>query len=56
MIKRFFVRFADDLFFWLGALLISTGAYFIFKPAALIIIGVFCLIFSYLIGKARANQ
>jgi hypothetical protein len=56
LIKRWYSRFADDLFFWLGALLLSAGAYFVFKPASLIILGVFCLVFSYLLGKARTDQ
>lgn len=54
MIKRFVSQFADDIFFWLGAVLISVGVYFIFKPATLIVFGAFCLVFSYLLGKGES--
>ena len=48
-------NYLDDIFFWLGAALISAGAYFMYPPAALVAAGGFCLGFSYLIGKARSN-
>jgi len=49
-------NYLDDIFYWLGAALITTGAYFIFPVAALFSAGIFCLFFGYLIGKAKANQ
>ena len=49
-------NYLDDLFFWLGALLITAGAFFVYPVAALFTAGVFCLIFGFLIGKARANN
>ena len=49
-------KYLDDIFYWLGALLITLGAYFLFPIAAFFSAGIFCLIFSYLIGKARAND
>ncbi|MCI0549891.1 MAG: hypothetical protein L0287_02950 [Anaerolineae bacterium] len=50
------VNYLDDIFYWLGAVLISIGAYFLHPIAAFFSAGVFCLLFSFLIGKARANQ
>ena len=48
--------YLDDIFYWLGAVLITTGAYLITPVAALFSAGIFCLLFSFLIGKAKANQ
>lgn len=50
------IKYLDDIFYWLGALLIIAGAYCLFPVAAFIVAGGFCLHFSYLIGKARDNQ
>jgi len=49
-------NYIDDVFYWLGAILISAGAYFIFPVAAFFSAGIFCLVFGFLIGKARVNQ
>jgi hypothetical protein len=49
-------QYLDDIFYWLGAALITLGAYLVFPPAALFSAGVFCLVFSYLIGKATVSQ
>jgi len=48
--------YLDDIFYWLGAALITTGAYFLFPVAAFFSAGIFCLIFSFLVGRARANR
>ena len=53
---RFLRDYLDDLFYWLGALMIIFGAYLLYPIAALFVAGGFCLHFSYLIGKAKANQ
>ena len=50
------MKYLDDIFYWLGALLVSAGAYFIYPAFALIVFGFYCSLFSYLIGKAKANQ
>jgi hypothetical protein len=49
-------NYLDDIFFGLGALLITIGAFFVTPVAALFTAGVFCLLFGFLIGKARANS
>ncbi len=49
-------KYLDDLMYWLGAALIIAGAYSIYPKAAFFVAGAFCLHFSYLIGKAKANQ
>jgi len=49
------VKYLDDVFYWLGAALITAGAYFLHPVAALFSAGIFCLTFSFLIGKARAS-
>lgn len=53
---RKLLLYLDDLLYWLGALLITAGVFFIHPVAALFVAGGFCLHFSYLIGKAKANQ
>jgi len=50
------MKYLDDVFYWVGAGLITLGAYLLLPAAALFSAGIFCLIFSYLIGKAKANQ
>ena len=54
--KTWLKNYADDLLYWIGALLIISGAFFVHPVAALFVAGIFCLHFSYLIGKAKANQ
>jgi len=54
MISRL-AAFLDDIFYWLGAGLIIAGAFLLHPIAALFTAGIFCLHFSYLIGKARAK-
>ena len=49
-------KYLDDIFYWLGALLITGGAFLIHPAAAFISAGVFCLVFSFLAGKASANN
>jgi len=49
-------KYLDDILYWLGAALITTGAYLLYPVAAYFSAGVFCLFFSYLIGKARVNN
>lgn len=49
-------NYLDDIFYWLGALLLITGAYFVRPVTALFVAGFFCLHFAYLIGKARSKQ
>lgn len=49
-------KYLDDIFYWLGALMIIFGAYLLHPIAALFVAGGFCLHFSYLIGKAGVNQ
>ncbi len=48
-------KYLDDIFYWLGALLIILGAYRLYPAAAFFVAGGFCLHFSYLIGKARSQ-
>jgi hypothetical protein len=48
-------NYLDDILYWLGAILISLGAYFLFPVSALFVAGGFFLHFSYLVGKARAK-
>jgi hypothetical protein len=54
-------KYWDDIFYWLGAALISAGAYLLYPIAALFVLGFFCLVFSYIVGnylarKAQANR
>jgi hypothetical protein len=49
-------NYLDDIFYGLGATLITAGAYCLHPVAALFVAGAFCLHFSYLIGKARSKQ
>jgi len=49
-------NYLDDVFYWLGALLITAGAFILYPPVALFSAGIFCLVFSFLIGKSRANS
>jgi hypothetical protein len=49
-------KYLDDIFYWMGALLVTTGAYLLYPIAAFFIAGSFCLHFSYLIGKAKASS
>jgi hypothetical protein len=49
-------KYLDDIFYWLGAALITIGACLIHPAAAFISAGIFCLLFGYLLGKAKANQ
>ena len=51
---RFLKDYLDDLFYWLGALMLIAGAYLLYPVAAFFVAGAFCLHFSYLIGKARS--
>jgi hypothetical protein len=53
--KTWLKNYADDLLYWIGALLIISGAFFVHPVAALFVAGSFSLHFSYLIGKAKAN-
>lgn len=53
---KFLKAALDDILYWLGAALITTGAYLLHPAAAFFSAGIFCLVFSFLIGKARANQ
>jgi hypothetical protein len=48
------MKYLDDLFYFFGAALITFGAYLLHPIAAWFTAGVFCLHFSYLIGKAKA--
>jgi len=54
--KDWISNYLDDIFYWLGAALITAGAYLITPVGAFFSAGIFCLVFSYLIGKAKANQ
>ena len=49
-------KYLDDIFYWLGALLIILGAYLVYPVAALFVAGAFCLHFAYLIGRAQAKN
>jgi len=49
-------NYLDDIFYWTGAALITTGAYLLFPVAAFFSAGIFCLFFSFLIARARAKQ
>jgi hypothetical protein len=49
-------NYSDDIFFWLGAILITIGAYCIYPAAAFFSAGIFCLTASYLFGRAKANN
>jgi len=49
-------NYLDDLMYWLGAALIIAGAYSVTPRAALFVAGAFCLHFSYLAGRAKANK
>ena len=49
-------NYLDDIFYWLGVLLITFGAYRIYPNSAFFVAGAFCFHFSFLIGKARANK
>ncbi len=53
---QFLMNYLDDIFYWLGAILIIIAAYELNPIAAHFAGGIFCLIFSFLIGKARAKQ
>jgi len=44
-------QYADDIFYWLGAGLMSAGAYLLSPAAALLVAGAFCLLAAFLIGK-----
>ena len=48
-------KYLDDVFYWLGAVLIIFGAAQLHPVAGLFAAGGFCLHFSYLIGKARSK-
>jgi len=48
-------KYLDDVFYFLGAALITTGAFCIDPILALFVAGGFCLHFSYMIGKAAAR-
>jgi hypothetical protein len=50
------LNYLDDIFYWLGAALVSIGAYCIHPVFAFFSAGAFCLLFGFLIGKARANN
>ena len=54
--KDWIRNYLDDIFYWLGAALITLGAYLLFPVAAFFSAGIFCLLFGFLIGKARANR
>ena len=49
-------KYLDDLLYLAGALSISIGAYCVMPVSAWFVAGAFCLHFSYLIGKAKANS
>jgi hypothetical protein len=53
--KTWLAAYADDLFYWLGALLIILAASLLQPVAGVFTAGIFCLHFSYLIGKAKAT-
>lgn len=48
-------NYLDDIFYWLGALLITIGAYCIYPISAFFVAGIFFMVFGFLIGKARVN-
>jgi len=54
--RKWMAVYADDLFYWLGAALITIGAYSIYPKSAFFVAGIFCLIFSFLIGRGKANN
>lgn len=49
-------KYVDDIFYGLGALLIIAGAYCVLPVLSFFVAGGFCLHFSWLIGKAKANS
>lgn len=49
-------KYMDDIFYGLGALLIIAGAYCVLPVLSFFVAGAFCLHFSWLIGKAKANS
>lgn len=49
-------NYLDDLFYWLGTALICAGAYLVHPALALVLAGLACLVYSYLIGKARSRS
>lgn len=46
------VPFLDDIFYWLGAGMICGAAAYLHPAAMLLSGGVFCLIWSRMLGKA----
>jgi hypothetical protein len=48
-------NYLDDLLFWLGAALVTTGAGLIYVPAALIVSGAFCVAGGILYGLGASN-
>lgn len=50
------LAYLDDIFYWLGAALVIISAYLVEPKVSVLVAGAFCLHFSYLLGKAKANQ
>lgn len=44
--------YLDEIFYWLGALLIAGFAWFVYPPLPLLVLGIACLIFAYLFALA----
>jgi membrane protein implicated in regulation of membrane protease activity len=52
--KQLLSSYLDDVFYWLGAGLITAGAYLALPKAAWFVAGLFCLIYAFLIARAKA--
>ena len=48
-----FLPYLDDVFYWLGALLVAGFSWFVYPPLPLLVMGGFCLWFAFLYAKAK---
>lgn len=59
-VLRLMIKYLDDLLFFLGAALITIGAYLVCPVSALFVAGAFCIVAGVLIGvlmgKAKAGH
>jgi hypothetical protein len=46
--------YLDDILFWVGAGLVTLGAWLVYVPAGFVCAGLFCLVFSVLLARSSA--
>jgi apolipoprotein N-acyltransferase len=51
-----FTPYLDDILYWLGAFLLAGFSWFVYRPLALLVLGLFCLLFAFLFAQKQAKE